>query len=578
MEDKMIVSRNVKGVVLSAWLCAFAVPVVFGVAEVPVLTDAQVAFLKMTPAERRFHFTNEEYRAKLAVWEHQTKWRAALPGETSRLIHIPGIPNMRDLGGLSGLNGRNVRRGLVYRAGGFNNNATYKDLPKEQWKPGADRLTEKTRALQKRLLGIRTDLDLRSDAECFGMSGSPLGPQARWAHIEGQAYAAFHSDEGRAAFAKCFRLFLDRSNYPIGFHCIAGADRTGSLAYVLLELLGVSDEDVLLDWELTALQNPNHRFAHEHRYDVLVAKFANYPGATARERVEAFVKGQGFTDADIETFRSIMLEDACEQPDSDFRIGAYCLAPYAQTEQHVRDIRDCHVDFIEGIDYRNRKVLDLFAKYGNKAIVKEVFPVWWGGWKDKNGTLSKVLTPDVIAARVKAFRSFGTDRHPAVWMVTVGDEPSALDFPYYHDYIEQVRGLLPRPGVHINVHPAYPDVEADFGYMGAKDYSAYIRSYVENVPVDYISYDYYLYSRGRPGGMGPMFKNFRIVADACRETGRAFWFVPQVDTNTMKVEITEPKLRYQANVAMAYGAESLVWACWSEGWWLVNCKPGESIS
>ena len=35
----------------------------------------------------------------------------------------------------------------------------------------------------------------------------------------------------------------------------------------------------------------------------------------------------------------------------DFQIGAYCLKSYAQTEQHIRDIRDCHVDFVVGIDY-----------------------------------------------------------------------------------------------------------------------------------------------------------------------------------------------------------------------------------
>ena len=30
-------------------------------------------------------------------------------------------------------------------------------------------------------------------------------------------------DEGRKAFAEDFRVFLDKANYPIVFHCIAGA-------------------------------------------------------------------------------------------------------------------------------------------------------------------------------------------------------------------------------------------------------------------------------------------------------------------------------------------------------------------
>lgn len=254
----------------------------------------------------------------------------------------------------------------------------------------------------------------------------------------------------------------------------------------------------------------------------------------------------------------------------DFQIGAYCLKSYAQTEQHIRDIRDCHVDFVVGIDYRSKKTFELFAKYGIKACVDGVFPVWWGGWKDKNGGLSTNVTPNVIAACAKSFRNFGTADIPSVAWVSVGDEPSALDYPYYHDYIAQVAALLPRQVAHLNIHPCYPDVEAEFGYIGAKDYAEYLKLYCENVPLDYISYDHYLYSRGKPGGMGPMLRNFMLVSEACRRTGRSFWFVPQVNTSTEKVEITEPKLRYQANVAMAFGAEALVWACWTEGWWKMN--------
>ena len=38
----------------------------------------------------------------------------------------------------------------------------------------------------------------------------------------------------------------------------------------------------------------------------------------------------------------------------DFQIGVYCLKPYARTEQHIKDIRDCHVDFVYGIEYTDR--------------------------------------------------------------------------------------------------------------------------------------------------------------------------------------------------------------------------------
>ena len=277
--------------------------------EVPVLTREQRRFLEMSPAERRFNFTNATYRARLAVRECDSRWRRPREGEASRFIRLKGVPNMRDLGGLKGLGGRVVKPGLVYRSAGFNDNAQWRNLPRDKWVPGKDRLDDKTRKYQVERYGIRTDLDLRGDGETFGMKGSPLGPQTVWAHNESYSYAAFHSEKGRAAFKRDFAIFLDEGNYPIGFHCIAGADRTGSLAYTLEALLGVSDEDMLLDWELTAFSNPNPSFAHRHRYDVLVAGFREYPGENARERAESFVKALGFTDSDIARFRAIMFGD-----------------------------------------------------------------------------------------------------------------------------------------------------------------------------------------------------------------------------------------------------------------------------
>lgn len=286
--------------------------------EVPVLTPEQEAFLKMSPAERRERFTNEAYRAALAQhdWE-KMKWREAAEGESSRWRHLPGIPNMRDLGGLKGLDGTTVRTGMIFRSGGFNNNAKYKlvddkDNPgkqkREYYGRGKERLDAAGRKFQMENFGIRTDLDLRTDGECNEMTSSPLGPQTKWFHSVSKAYGSFHDKDGKAATKRNFALFLDERNYPIGFHCIAGADRTGSLAYLLEALLGVSDEDLVLDWELTAFHNPNHKFAHAARYDKLVAGFDKYPGANSREKAEGYVKALGFTDEDIAKFRRIMLK------------------------------------------------------------------------------------------------------------------------------------------------------------------------------------------------------------------------------------------------------------------------------
>ena len=176
--------------------------------------------------------------------------------------------------------------------------------------PGASRVSGEAGEYIRSRFGIRTELDLRSGRECYGMTGSPLGPAVKWVHVPAGAYGGMQGKKGRKGFADAFRTFLDERNYPIDFHCISGQDRTGSLAYILCALLGADDDHLALDWELSALWNHSVEFAHMPRYDKLLAGFEQcYGGATARERAERYVLSLGFTEEDIEKFRRIMLED-----------------------------------------------------------------------------------------------------------------------------------------------------------------------------------------------------------------------------------------------------------------------------
>ena len=108
---------------------------------------------------------------------------------------------------------------------------------------------------------------------------------------------------------------------------------------------------------------------------------------------------------------------------ADFQIGVYCLKENARTEQHIKDIRDCHVDFVYGIECTDRKTLDLFAKYGLKAIVHGVYRNWWGGHKKLNGKLAETIPPQVVEQGAATMKATGADVHPAVSMIAIGDEP-----------------------------------------------------------------------------------------------------------------------------------------------------------
>ena len=175
--------------------------------------------------------------------------------------------------------------------------------------PGKSRVEGESGEYIRGRFGIKTDIDLRSDRECLGMTGSPLGPTVRWEHISSSAYGGMPGSSGKKSFAKVFRMFLDERNYPIDLHCIGGQDRTGSVAYILNGLLGVDEDQLALDWEVTGFWNRNANFCHVKRYDKLVDGFKkNFPADKVRERLEKYVLSLGFAEADIEKFRSIMLE------------------------------------------------------------------------------------------------------------------------------------------------------------------------------------------------------------------------------------------------------------------------------
>lgn len=174
---------------------------------------------------------------------------------------------------------------------------------------GANRLTEEGMAICLERWRVRSDIDLRSDKECAGMTGSPLGKSVKWHHISSAAYSGVHKHWGKAQFAKAFKVFLDESNYPIIFHCIGGQDRTGSLAFILNGLLGVDEEELYRDWEATGFWNPNEKFNHELRFDRLIDGFRQLPGKDINEQIENYVLSCGFSRDDIARFRALMLEE-----------------------------------------------------------------------------------------------------------------------------------------------------------------------------------------------------------------------------------------------------------------------------
>lgn len=244
-------------------------------------------------------------------------------------------------------------------------------------------------------------------------------------------------------------------------------------------------------------------------------------------------------------------------------IGTYILQPYARTEAHIKALYDCGIDFVTCMEY-DITALDLFAKYGIGAVVNGILPGWWGGDGERSGRMAEF---NPLSEYEKAAAAFSD--HPAIWGIDAGDEPSALDFDHYGKIIAYTEKAFEHQFIYLNLYPNYASVAQNTAsqtvcQLGTATYAEHIESYIRRVPTDYICYDHYVYSTRN---MPLMYENFRITADACRESGRSFWYVPQVNSSRPEEWISTDRLRYQAYTSMAYGAQCIIWACWTAGWW-----------
>ena len=225
-----------------------------------------------------------------------------------RWIEIEGrVGNFRDFGGRRTADGRRVKQGMAYRGQGLNDNSITGD------EPGRNRLTVEDVKYLTGTLGIRTDLDLRSDGETAKMKESPLGPGVAFIQRSSACYAGIFTSDGKKVMAENFRVFCRPENYPIYFHCIGGADRTGSLAYVLNGVLGVDRHELETDWESTFYPripdaNPDpHFWCRESHFNNGFSKYGK-EGDSWNRRIELYLLDCGVTKEEIQAFRLIMLE------------------------------------------------------------------------------------------------------------------------------------------------------------------------------------------------------------------------------------------------------------------------------
>ena len=207
-----------------------------------------------------------------------------------RWIYAEGTTNIRDAGGWITESGKKIRQGLLYRGSEMDTHMA---------------ITEAGIRTLREELGIRTDLDIRGEA-VGKVTESPLGPEVNFVLLPAHAYDSFI--DRPVNLPETFALLADRENYPVYYHCWGGADRTGTYGYLIGALLGMTEEDLFLDYELTSLSVWGCRSRDSEGFRAVLAGLEPY-GTTAKERAVGFLLEHGVPMAHIEAIRNILLED-----------------------------------------------------------------------------------------------------------------------------------------------------------------------------------------------------------------------------------------------------------------------------
>lgn len=224
-----------------------------------------------------------------------------MPEDGARMIYAPSVWNFRDLGGWACDGGR-IKYGKIFRGGNFDSISAADKSTVVDW------------------LGVAVDIDLRNNSETGGASSSPLGSGVEYYHQQLDFYAnAVNTSASSARTVAVLKKIMDcvANNKPCYFHCVSGSDRTGTIAYIILSLLGVSQSNKDKEYELTAFsdeadgkrfRNTNYNATNGNGWYPLIKYFRdNYTGDSDNEKVLKWAVANGITLSEINAFRAAMI-------------------------------------------------------------------------------------------------------------------------------------------------------------------------------------------------------------------------------------------------------------------------------
>ena len=218
----------------------------------------------------------KEYIGKNEVKSGSIKTANTYP----RNLYIKGVKNVRDLG-FEGF----IKQGLIYRGGEFN------------YMQGSMRNNIKAEGIEavQQQLGVKTEIDLRFTTEASGTTSAVSN--VNYIHVpmyyKGSGNVLTLKDEAQnydnlAAVKDVFDVLADSDNYPVYFHCSAGKDRTGVIAYLINALMGCDETHIYKDYLFSNFVKADN-VKLDNILTTYVADIKAADGATLKEKVTNYI-------------------------------------------------------------------------------------------------------------------------------------------------------------------------------------------------------------------------------------------------------------------------------------------------
>ena len=303
------------------------------------LSNAKTITQSETTVNLKNLLVNQKYYLKVSADGKDSDVINFTTGDYPRWIDARPMFNVRDAGGYMTSSGQRIKQGLVFRGGEIASNTTGWQ-GSQQYRDDLGNTNTRDQHIETQTAASKAvfrdivfrnqagnvagvEIDLRAAGECgkngeynacgFAENGDiSYNRQSLSSYYRGMT-------NGKTYMKNIFEAIAQADTKPVYYHCYGGADRTGTVGFVLGALLGMSYTDLVIDFELTSYSsNPSRNYRSHLRN----GPWNEWPGMindlgwtkannkTMKQGAEEYLKSCNVSQTTIDKIRSIMLEPA----------------------------------------------------------------------------------------------------------------------------------------------------------------------------------------------------------------------------------------------------------------------------